>query len=236
MLVNFVYVGLGPLVEEGVIHVVRVVLPLFFHLAPAGIGAVVAGSRDYVHSRTVRLYHVDLFRRRTLRHKDLTVYPASSAVCRHAVSGVAAAVLDNRIHTYRFAVSYKDRCAPVLEGEGRHEIIHFEEHIIAEAYYRGHSLSESNLTPCFVLQGHELFVAEHSPDAFVYARRIIAGRIKIKLPEPSAVALRLSGRRAFFNAAFGTDKIHLGTSATASISTRHPKWSFPQGTTHLAGL
>lgn len=211
LLVDFIDVGPGALIEEGVIHVVGVIHALVFHLGPAHVGAVVAAAGHHGADGAVGADHVDLLGRGALRHEDLTADAGPGAVGGHGVAGVAAAVLHHPVHADGSAVGDQGRSAPVLEGQGGHEVVHLQQHVAVQPYHGCHALAQGDVAPGLVLQGHELPVAEQAPLAPVYHAQIKPRRLEIQLPQATAMASGGAGGDVGGFAALGTDVFHEAT-------------------------
>ena len=125
LLKDLVNVGLRSFIEEGIENVVRVVRAFIPHLRAADIGAVITVTRHHHRLRPERLDHRDLFRARAFRHVDLTFNPSARPIGRDRDPGVAGRVLHALLDPDRLHMG-DERCSPaVLEGQGRHHVIHF---------------------------------------------------------------------------------------------------------------
>ena len=92
LFIGFINVSLCSLVKERIIDMVRVILSFFHHFIPADVGAVIPRTGDNLDTALMGFDHIDLFRRCAFRYKDFTVNTGFAAICRHAVSRIAAAV------------------------------------------------------------------------------------------------------------------------------------------------
>ena len=227
LLIHFIDVGLGALVKERVVNVVCVVHALPLHLLPAHVRAVVTAARDNGAYCAVSPDRVDLLGARPLRDEDLAADPRLGAVGRHGVTRVAAGILHDVLHADGLAVGDQHRCAPVLEGQRRHEIVHLEKHVLIQPDDGRHALAQGDGPPGGVIvQRHEGPVAEYIPLVPVDLTLVELGRREIQLPQPAAVTVGFPHHDRFPLSAFGTIKLHSqffsGISAMASISTSAP--------------
>ncbi len=147
LLVHLVKVGFSPLIKEGVVDMAGIIRARFPHHLPADIGTTVPRAGNDLYLCAVGGDHGDFPWGGPLRDEYPALNPGSGAVGGDAVSGVAAAVLDHLLHPDGLTVGDKYGSAPVLEGEGGHIIVHFQQDIPVQADDRGHPLPHSNSPP-----------------------------------------------------------------------------------------
>lgn len=157
LLIDFVDVGFGAFVKEGVIDVVGVIDAFCSDFGAADIGAVVATAGHDVDNRAVRLNHVDFLRRGASRHKDFAGDAGTYAVSSDAVTGVAATVLHDVLDADAFAVGDEDSRAPVFERQGRHEVVHFQQDVVIKADDGRHALAHGNCASDITVERHDAF-------------------------------------------------------------------------------
>ena len=121
---------------------------------------VVSGTGHNMNLSPMGFYHIDLLGRRSFRHEYLTPNPSFCTISRNAVPGITAAVLHHKIHAYGFTVGYENCRAPVLKGQSRHKIVHFQQNIIRETDDGSHSLSKGDVLPGIIQKRHKRPVPE----------------------------------------------------------------------------
>ena len=156
----------------------------------------------------VGLDHGDFTGGGALRHIDVALDAAAAAVGGHAVAGVAAAVLHHAVHADGLAVGHQYCSAPVLIGQGGHKIVHLQQHVFIQPDQGRHALSQGDVPPTVIGQGHIPAVAEHAPDRAVDFLQIKFRRLPIQLPKAAAGALRRPGGHRGSLPADRADKVH----------------------------
>lgn len=156
--------------------------------------------------------HIDLLRTRPLWHEDLTADPGPCAVGGDSVARVAAGILHDLLHADGLAVRDQRGGSAILKGQRRHEIVHFEQHVVIQTDDRRHALAHADAAPALVVQRQKAPVAEQAPFIPVYLRKIEFRRLICKPPQPAAGTVGCARGHGLFPSAFGADEFHNASS------------------------
>ena len=174
---------------------VHVVDALVLYAGAADVRAVVAVPGDDVHFRAVRFDHGDLLRARPFGDVDFAGDPRAGAVGGNRIPGVPARILYAALNPDRLRVRDEGRGPAVLEGQGRHRVVHLEEDIVVKAHDRRHAFPERDGAPRVAFDSHEVAVAELAPFGAVDPGGVPRRGREVEFEKPAAFADGSVGRR-----------------------------------------